>query len=134
MDQSSQFDHSDPFFTPLPPLPRSSSASDASDALSLPPLATYPSKEALYKAIQSWSKPRGYAFTVIRSKRVRNGRRKVYYTCDRHPSLRPEARTERVRDTQSRGSRWPGRPELIYQRYLADKAAWLTAHSDVRPY
>ena len=29
---------------------------------------------------------------------------------------------------------WPGRSELIYQRYLADKAAWLIAHPDVRPH
>ena len=28
----------------------------------------------------------------------------MYYTCDRHPSPRPEACIERVRDTQSRGT------------------------------
>jgi hypothetical protein len=28
---------------------------------------------------------------------------------------------------------WPGRPELIYQRYLAAKGAWLTEHLAVRP-
>jgi hypothetical protein len=27
---------------------------------------------------------------------------------------------------------WLGRPELIYQRYLADKEAWLTAHPEVQ--
>ena len=28
---------------------------------------------------------------------------------------------------------WPGCPELIYQRYLAEKEAWLTEHHSVRP-
>jgi hypothetical protein len=27
---------------------------------------------------------------------------------------------------------WPGRPELLYKQYLAEKEAWLTAHLDVR--
>ena len=74
----------------------------ASDALSLPPLATYPSKEALFEAIQSWSKPRGYAFTVSRSKRIHDKRQKVYYVCDRS-YLYANTQTERVRETQTRG-------------------------------
>lgn len=32
--------------------------------LALLPLATYPTREALYKAIQKWAKDRGYAFTI----------------------------------------------------------------------
>ena len=28
---------------------------------------------------------------------------------------------------------WPGRPELIYKRYIAEKEAWLAAHPGVRP-
>jgi hypothetical protein len=28
---------------------------------------------------------------------------------------------------------WPGRPELIHKRYIAEKVAWLKAHPDVRP-
>ena len=28
---------------------------------------------------------------------------------------------------------WPGRPELIHKRYVAEKVAWLKAHPDVRP-
>jgi hypothetical protein len=28
---------------------------------------------------------------------------------------------------------WPGRPELLYKQYLAEKEAWLTAHLDVQP-
>jgi len=64
MDQFSQFDVSDPFSQPPPPPPLSQPLTSASDALSLPPLATYPSREALFEAIQSWAKARGYAFTV----------------------------------------------------------------------
>ena len=100
MNQFSQFDVSDPFSQPPPAQPLTS----ASDALSLPPLATYPSREALFEAIQSWSKLQGYAFTVGKSKRIRDGRQKVYYACDRCPQPRPEPRIERVRDTQSRGT------------------------------
>src|ERR1700722_12479398 len=101
MDQFNQFDNLDPFFSPPQPSPP---PTDPSDALSLPPLATYPSKEALFEAIQSWSKPRGYAFTTTRSIRMRNGRQKVFYACDRHPIPKPEPRPERIRDTQSRGT------------------------------
>ena len=100
MNQFSQFDVSDPSSQPPPAQPLTS----ASDALSLPPLAAYPSREALFEAIQSWSKLRGYAFTVGKSKRIRDGRQKVYYACDRCPQPRPEPRIERVRDTQSRGT------------------------------
>jgi hypothetical protein len=28
---------------------------------------------------------------------------------------------------------WPGRPELLYKQYLAEKEAWLTAHLDIQP-
>jgi hypothetical protein len=101
MDQFNQIDNSDPFFSPPPPSPPTT---NASNALARPPLATYPSKEALFEAIQSWAKARGYAFTIARSKRVRNGRQKVYYACDRCPIPTAQPRTERVRETQSRGS------------------------------
>jgi hypothetical protein len=86
MDQSSQFDDFAPFFFPPPPLsPPLPPPTDASDALSLPPEAVYTSKEALFEAIQSWAKPRGYAFATTRSKRLPDQRQKVYYACDRHP-------------------------------------------------
>jgi hypothetical protein len=70
--------------------------------LALPPLASYPSREALFEAIQSWSKARGYAFTTGKSKRLHNGRQKVYYACDRCPPTPPPA--TRIRDTKSRGT------------------------------
>jgi hypothetical protein len=91
MDQFNQFDNLDPFFS-LPPAspPLVSPPTDASNALALPPLATYPSKEALFEAIQSWSKPRGYAFTIGRSTRRKDGRQKVNYMCDRCPPIRQQ--------------------------------------------
>src|ERR1700722_8270188 len=104
MDQFNQIDNTDPFFSPPPLSPPPLPPPDASDALALPPLATYPSKEALFEAIQSWAKLRGYAFTITRSKRIHDGRQKVYYACDRCPPLRPEAQVKRVRNTQSCGS------------------------------
>jgi hypothetical protein len=103
MDQSSQFDTFDPFFSLLLSLPSLSllltNASDASDALSLSPLATYPSKEALFEAIQSWSKLRGYAFTIARSIQINNRRQKVFYACDCCSPIRLESRIERIQDT-----------------------------------
>lgn len=98
MDQFNESDSLDPFSSQSPLLPP---PTDASDALALPPLATYPSKEALFEAIQTWSKPRGYAFTIRRSKLIL-GREKVYYACDRRPSIRPP--NPGSRKTQSRGS------------------------------
>src|SRR3982074_2106226 len=109
MDQFNQFDEFDdldPFFSP-PPVspPLVSPPADASNALfllALPPLATYPSKEALFEAIQSWSKLRGYAFTIGRSTRRKDGRQKVNYACDRCPPIRQQ--TQGIRRTQSRGT------------------------------
>jgi hypothetical protein len=72
-----------PKIEPLPHL------SDTSTALALPPLAIYPSKEALFEDIQSWAKLRGYAFTIARSKRQPTQRQKVWYYCDRCPPTPP---------------------------------------------
>ena len=97
MDQFSQFSDSDPFLTPLPPeppvpvpapAPAPVPAPDLVTPLSPLPEATYPSKEALFEAIQTWSKPRGYAFTIRRSKLIL-GREKVYYACDWRPLIQP---------------------------------------------
>src|ERR1700733_11332410 len=105
MDQFNQIDNTDPFFSPPPLSPPPLPPPDASDALALPPLATYPSKEALFEAIQSWSKLRGYAFAITRSKRIKDGRQKIYYECDGNPLPTAKPRTNpRVRETQSRGS------------------------------
>jgi hypothetical protein len=104
MDQFNQFDDLDPFFS-LPPVspPRVSPPTDASNALALPPLASYPSKEALFEAIQSWSKSRGYAFTISRSSRLKGGRQKVTYACDRYPLIPPPP-IQAIRKTHTRGT------------------------------
>ena len=120
MNQFDQFDDSDPFrlsqplisptpspppSPPLPPLP--GNAPDAPAMLSLPPLATYPSRGALFEAIQAWARLRGYAFITGKSKKIEDGRNKVYYACDRRTSIktpiRPNIAANRVRNTQSRG-------------------------------
>jgi hypothetical protein len=77
---------------------------NAYHALALPPLATYPSKEALFEAIQSWAKDHGYAFITGRSK-LEGQRQKVYYAFDRRPPT--PLPTSQVRDTQTRGSGCP---------------------------
>jgi hypothetical protein len=45
----------------------------------------------------------------------------------------PESTTQPVPESTDTRPIWPGRPELIYRRYLAEKEAWLIAHPDVQP-
>jgi hypothetical protein len=85
---------------PSPPLPPPTSTFEM---LALPPEATYPTREALYEAIQSWAKPRGYAFTGGSSKKTSSRRIKAYYLCDRCPPP-PPAKEDRIRDTATRGT------------------------------
>jgi hypothetical protein len=107
MDQNYQPQHL-PSPSPLPPSPPllpallpTPNTSTTLEPLACPPLAIYSTREALFQAIQSWSKPRGYAFTVGKSLR-KKGRQKVYYTCDRCPPT--PLPKERIRDTQTRGT------------------------------
>jgi hypothetical protein len=106
-DQTSQSGEPQPLSSPLPLPPPSPPILPANtstpELLALPPLAIYPTREALFEAIQSWSKLRGYAFTVGKSKKLPSGRQKVYYACDRCPPT-PLAREDRIRDTQTRGT------------------------------
>lgn len=69
----------------------------------LPPEATYSSREALYEAINSWAKPRGYAFVTGRSRTEKTGRITVVYTCDRFRRP-PSASISRQRQTTSRST------------------------------
>jgi hypothetical protein len=104
MDQFNEFESSDPFSPLLPPLPLTD-ASNLPDALTLPPLAIYPSREALFEAIQSWARLRGYAFINGKSTKTRGGYQKVTYACDRRPPTRSlNMSTNRIRETQYRGS------------------------------
>jgi hypothetical protein len=69
MDQFNQFNQTSqsgelqPLSSPSP-LPPPSPLISTPEPLALPPLAIYPTREALFEAIQSWSKLGGYAFTV----------------------------------------------------------------------
>jgi hypothetical protein len=113
-----QFDVSDVSFLHLHPdvepppkpeseLPQSNASTNttASTMLALPPIASYPSKQALFEAIQSWAKLRGYAFTISRSTRLKSRRQTVTYACDRWLPVRPLV--EGIRSTQSRGTGCP---------------------------
>jgi hypothetical protein len=114
MDQFNQFNQtsqsgepqplSSPSPLPLPsPPPILLASTSTPELLALPPLAIYPTREALFEAIQSWSKLCRYAFTVSKSKKLLSRRQKVYYTCDRCPPiLLPREDQIRVRDTQTR--------------------------------
>ena len=111
MDQFSESEGSDPFFTPSPPpellagMPAGIPAPPPPPTiLALPPLATYATKEALFEGIQKWAKSRGYAFTIQRSVTTGSRRKKVYYACDRRFIPRLAERQEPRRSTQSRGT------------------------------
>jgi hypothetical protein len=88
MDQFNKFDQFDSLLSPspspppTPPPPPPRNAPDAPTMLALPPLATYPSGEALFEAIQAWARLRGYTFINGKSKKTESRRRKVYYACD----------------------------------------------------
>ena len=49
------------------------------------------------------------------------------------PSLSPEPATQPVPKLADTRPIWPGRPELIYKRYVKEKEDWLRAYSDVQP-
>jgi hypothetical protein len=89
--------------SPIPPSPLLPPPTSTFEMLALPPEATYLTREALYEAIQSWARPRGYAFTGGSSKKTSSGGIKAYYLCDRCPPP-PLAREDRIRDTQTRGT------------------------------
>ncbi|KAJ2894092.1 hypothetical protein MKZ38_007931 [Zalerion maritima] len=67
----------------------------------LPPEGTYESRESLLAAINSWAKPRGYAFTTGKSSKIPNGRVKVVFACDQN-KLPPSTSIDRIRGTSSR--------------------------------
>ena len=57
-------------------------APDTPAVLTLPSLAICPSGKALFEAIQACAKLRGYAFITSKSKKIEDGRYKVYYACE----------------------------------------------------
>ena len=68
--------------TILAPIPTTSTQQGT---MPLPPEAIYPSREALFEAIQAWAYSYGDSFTTGRSKRMEgSGRWRVLYYCDRY--------------------------------------------------
>ncbi|MGH6649478.1 hypothetical protein, partial [Aquabacterium sp.] len=49
------------------------------------------------------------------------------------PQPDPELATRHALEPADTRPIWPLRPELIYQRYIANKETWLTAHLEVQP-
>ena len=69
----------------------------------LPPEDFFESREALFKSINSYAKPRGYAFITRRSTREKNGYLSVVFACDRSrqlPSMGARRRQTTTRMTE----------------------------------
>jgi MULE transposase domain len=90
----------------------------------LPPESTYESRESLLAAINSWAKPRGYAFTTGKSSKTPNGRIKVVFACDRR-ALPPSTPVERKRHTSSRGT---GCKFSVLAKQSLDGNTWVLSH------
>lgn len=90
----------------------------------LPPEGVYNSRESLLSAINSWAKPRGYAFTTGKSTKTPNGRVKVVFACDRN-GQQPNDAIQRKRRTCSRGT---GCKFSVLAKQSLDGAAWVLSH------
>ncbi|KJZ69936.1 hypothetical protein HIM_10674 [Hirsutella minnesotensis 3608] len=90
----------------------------------LPPKGTYESRESLVAAINTWAKPRGYAFTTGKSLKTANGRVRVILACDRNKPP-PSASTERVRRTTSRRT---GCKFSVLAKQSRDGTTWALTH------
>ena len=92
--------------------------------MALPPEQIYNSKDALFKAINEWAKPRGYGFVIGRSKRAPGSmREKVYFSCDR--CYNPNRSVSRVQDSSSRGT---GCEFSVIGSETIDKTSWELKH------
>jgi hypothetical protein len=96
----------------------------------LPPEGTYDSRESLLAAINSWAKPRGYAFTTGKSMKTPNGRVRVIFACDRN-GLPPSASCERKRRTCSRGT---GCKFSVLAKQSLDGTSWVLSYRPGREY
>jgi len=90
----------------------------------LPPEGVYESRESLLAAINTWAKPRGYAFTTGKSTRTANGRIKVVYACDRNKPP-PNASVDRTRRTSSRRT---GCKFSVLAKQSLDGLTWVLSH------
>lgn len=90
----------------------------------LPPEGLYESREALLTAINSWAKPRGYAFTTGKSTKTPNGRVKVVFACDRNKEP-PSSSDGRIRRTSSRRT---GCKFSVLAKQSRDGSTWVLTH------
>jgi hypothetical protein len=90
----------------------------------LPSEGVYDSCELLLAAINSWAKPRGYAFTTGKSSKSPNGRVKVVFACDRNGQP-PNAAIERKRRTCTRGT---GCKLSVLAKQSLDGSSWVLSH------
>ncbi|KJZ68508.1 hypothetical protein HIM_12100 [Hirsutella minnesotensis 3608] len=90
----------------------------------LPPEGIHETRESLLAAINSWAKPRGYAFTTGKSTKTANGRVKVTYACDRHKAP-PSPRIDRIRQTSSRRT---GCKFSVLAKQSRDGGSWVLTY------
>jgi hypothetical protein len=96
----------------------------------LPPEGIYDSRESLLTAINSWAKPRGYAFTTGKSMKTPNGRVRVIFACDRNKQP-PSAFTERKRRTYTQGT---GCKFSVLAKQSLDGASWALTYRPSQEY
>ncbi|KAG6989701.1 PKS-NRPS hybrid synthetase [Fusarium oxysporum f. sp. conglutinans] len=96
----------------------------------LPPEGIYESRESLLAAINSWAKPRGYAFTTGKSLKTSSGRIKVIFACDRN-KLPPSTSTTRQRRTCSRRT---GCKFSVLAKQSLDGNTWVLSHRPDKEY
>jgi len=89
----------------------------------LPAEGEYESRDSLFKAINTWAQPKGYAFTTGKSTKEKSGRQTVTYSCDRC-CQRPSAFRERRRKTTTRGT---GCQFSVLAKESLDKTVWTSA-------
>lgn len=90
----------------------------------LPREGIYESREALLADINSWAKPRGYAFTTGKSTKTPSGRVKVVYACDRNKKP-PSSSEGRVRRTSSRRTNCKF---SVLAKQSLDGSTWVLTH------
>ena len=90
----------------------------------LPPEGDYESRDALFKSINAWAAPRGYAFVTGRSTTEKTGRQTVTYTCDR-ACRPPNASITRQRKTTTRGTNCQF---SVLAKQCLDMSTWALKH------
>ena len=90
----------------------------------LPPEGIYNSRESLLKAINSWAKPRGYAFTTGKSLKTPSGRVKVIFAYDRN-GLPLSVSIERKCHIYSQGIDYKF---LVLTKESLDRTSWVLSY------